>query len=222
MSQTKTARSTKKASTAKATQATATSTAFPTPGYFRIQSLGDRHDKTLAFFRAAPDGLARPEVTRLRRGQRLGARAVQLTVVLDANEPGDQLASLLGNTQCLVVVEQAMKDVLATTCTSEVEFVPVRVVDGRKRERSASYWIVNPIGTVDVVDRDASAIDYDDDGVTILGVRSLVFRRDRLATAPALLRVPEKPEDIYINVDMIRALAPHGFTNVILHEIESR
>lgn len=190
--------------------------------YYRIQTLGDRSDKTLAFFRKAPDGIGL-KVYYLRRGMRLGGHyPPDASLAMEDRDPGLKLASLLGNTLSFLVVHQAMKDVLEAACQSEVEYLPVRILNHKKRVHSTEYWIVNPLGTVDLVDREASEIDFDDDGKTIVGVRKLVFVRARLDGAPAMLRVPEKPEDIYIGTKVVKALAPHGFTNVILHEVDSR
>lgn len=190
--------------------------------YYRIQTLGDRTDKTLAFFRKAPDGIGL-KVYYLRRGIRLGEHyPADAALSMEDRDPGIKLASLLGNTLSFLVVHQAMKVALEAVCQCEIEYLPVRVLNHKKRVHSTEYWIVNPLGTVDLVDRGASEIDFDDDGKTILGIRRLVFVRARLAGAPAMLRVPEKPEEIFIGTEVIKALAPHGFTNVILHEVESR
>src|SRR5207302_1272588 len=107
--------------------------------------------------------------------------------------PGIKLASLLGNTQSYLIVNTEVKNVIVEHCTlSELEVLPFTLYNHKKRIHSSDYWIVNPIGYLDCVNRAASNIRYlSTDPTKIVAVRKFVLDTKRLENAPDLFRVVE-------------------------------
>lgn len=189
--------------------------------YFMIWTLGDRSNTSLAFFKDSPTGLELRDYY-LIQGKRLGTHYPEdAKLHMDNRTRGIKLSSLLGNTNYFLVVCTEMKNVIEQTCTNEIEYLPISIVNHKGRVQSQNYWIINPIGTYDCVDRSASDIDYlSTDPQKVIGVTKLVFSSAKLANAPHLFRVPEQPEEYFISATLGKALLPHAFTNVLLKSVE--
>jgi hypothetical protein len=189
--------------------------------HFLIWTLGDRSDKTLAFFRSSPKGLELRDYY-LNEGVRLDAHyPSDAQLHMDPRSPGMKLSSLLGNIKSFLIVHTDMKNVIEQTCSNEIEYLPVSIVNHKKRVQSKDYWFVNPIGVVDCVDRAASDIDYrSDDPQQVVGVTKLAFSSAKLVGAPHLFRVPEQPEEFFISATLGKAFLSHEFSNVLLQNVE--
>jgi len=189
--------------------------------YFLLWTLGDRSDRSLAFFRTPPKGLELHDYF-LRQGLRLGALyPTNANMQMDPRTKGLKLSSLLGTVTSFLIVHDDMKNVIEQSCDSEIEYLPVSIVNHKNRVASQEYWIVNPIGTSDCVDRATSDIDYlSTDPNQVVGVTRLCFSAAKLAGAPHLFRVPEQPEEYFISSTLGRALAEREFSNVLLKAVE--
>jgi hypothetical protein len=186
--------------------------------YFRLWLRGNRDDRTLAFVRDPPKDLGVWNYCLL-EGERVGDRFPRdAKVHLDPESPGIKLESVLGNLLNYLMVTTQMKDVILSVCTSEIETLPFILYNHKNRVHSKDYWIINPIGTFDCVNRAASRIVMDSTGQDIIRVDSLAFDREKMASAPDLFRVPEKPEWMFISEALARAIKQHKLTNVILKE----
>lgn len=191
--------------------------------YFQVWFRGDRDDPSLAFVRNAPNGLGLHDYC-MRAGVRIGEHyPKELKVHLDPRSPGIKLSSLLGNVLAYLMVNTAMKDTILEVCTNEIEVLPFTLYNHKKRVHSKDYWIINPIGTFDCVNRDASTIVYAQTPKReILGVEQLVFDPDRMEGAPDLFRVPEEPANQYASERLGKVLQQRGFTNVLLREMKMK
>jgi hypothetical protein len=114
-----------------------------------------------------------------------------------------------------------MKDTIVECCKNdecEIEILPFTLFNHRQRVHSKDYWIINPLGTFDCVNKDASDIEYLDDEV--VGVDKYVFESQKLKNAPELFRVPEDPTEYFISETLAKAFQKKKFTNIFLSEIE--
>ncbi|HVK54197.1 MAG TPA: DUF1629 domain-containing protein [Burkholderiales bacterium] len=189
--------------------------------FFRIWLRGDRKDASLAFVRDEPEDLGLYDYCP-RRGERMGDKYPKdAKVRLDPKSPGIKLGSLLGNLIGYLMVNTALKDVILEVCKCEVEVLPFTLYNHKKRVHSTDYWIINPIGVFDCVNRDASTIQYvDATKAEIAGVEKLVFDPNKMAAAPDLFRVPEDPMQQFISERLAKAIKAINPTNVLLMETE--
>jgi hypothetical protein len=184
--------------------------------YFRLYLLGNTDDRSIAFVRDAPAGLGLYDAC-MRRGERIGARFPRNARVYVHS--GRKLGSVLGNTLSYLMVTAAVKDVIVATCKCEIEALPFALYDRKRHLLSRDYWILNPLGTFDCVNRKESDIRYfDATKKDIVGVRSLVFDGRRMAKAPDLFRVPEEPAALFASEALATALKPLRPTNIIFTE----
>jgi hypothetical protein len=187
--------------------------------YFRLHLAGNTDDRSLAFVRDPPSGLGLYDYC-MARGKRIGDRYPRdAKVYMDKRSPGIKLGSVLGNTLSYFMVNTAMKDVIISTCKCEIEVLPFTLYNHKRRVHSKDYWILNPIGTFDCLNRQASDIRYmDATQKQVVGVSTMVFDIKKMADAPDLFRVPEDPEEMFMSERLAIALKPLHPTNVIFTE----
>jgi len=189
--------------------------------YFKIVTLGDTADKSLAFISSYVEniGLA---AYRPAKGKRVGEKYPENAEIhLQPEDPGIKLSSLIGNTKSYLIVNTAVKETIVEFCSqneTEIELLQFTLVNHKKRVHSKDYWIINPIGTFDCVNRSASEIEFLDD--EIVGVDKYVFDPKRLEKAPHLFRVPEEPRGYFISQSLAKAFQDKQFTNIFLIEVE--
>ena len=106
-----------------------------------------------------------------------------------------------------------------------MEVLKFTLFDQKNRPLSDDYWIINPIGTVDCVDKKKSEIEYlDEPGDpyhgAVVGVDKYVLDPRKLKAAPSLFRVPEESNEYFFKEDLHDKLMQKEFTNFVFEEIE--
>ncbi len=192
--------------------------------YFLLNTLGDDQDRSLAFIDSPPEDLGLHSYC-MARGEPIGSRYPEdARVYLKTKSPGIKLSSLLGNTESYLIVNSAMKDVIREICTtSEIEYLSFTLYNHKKRVHSQDYWIANPIGVADCVNRAASEIKYSSsNSEKIVSVKKYVLDSSKVAHAGHLFRVPEDRSRYFISERLAKAFQDRSFTNVFLFEIDQR
>jgi hypothetical protein len=149
-------------------------------------------------------------------------------IYMSEEYPGIKLGSLIGHTESYLIVSRAVKEVIEAHCMDvEIEYLPFTLYNHKKRVHSREYFIINPIGTIDCLNLDASEIEYFEeegdpyDGA-VVDVDKFVLDRKKLEGAPALFRIREDPGEYVINEKLARAFRERGFTNIQLDKIEQK
>ncbi|RMG93914.1 MAG: hypothetical protein D6705_17425 [Deltaproteobacteria bacterium] len=192
--------------------------------YFMIERLGDqRKFDEYVVVTKDPSGL-KLKTFYLSRGRRVGEfYPDDATIQLQDDCPGLVLTSFLANTQGLLIFDTRCKEVVEEACRGqEIEYLPFTLLDHGGDLLSKDYWIVNPIGTFDCVDRSRSDISYldDDPSKDVLSVRTFAFKKERMADAPHLFRVPEQRNCYFMDETLGRALVRLEPTNLFITEID--
>jgi hypothetical protein len=192
--------------------------------YFLLNIMGDDQDRSLAFIDSPPEDLGLFSYC-MARGERIGARYPEnASVYLKAKSPGIKLSSLLGNTESYLIVNSAMKEVIQEVCkASEIEYLSFTLYNHKKRVHSQDYWIVNPIGAADCVNRAASEIKYSSSNPEkIVSVKKYVLDSAKVTDAGDLFRVPEDKSRYFISERLAKTFQEGAFTNVFLFEVDQR
>jgi hypothetical protein len=130
---------------------------------------------------------------------------------MEAENPGTELPSLIGNTNDFLIVTKAIQEILKATGV-DMECLPFTLYDHKKREASRDYFIVNPLGTFDCMNLKASELEYS--GEDIVGVDRIVLSRKKLESAPDFFRIQEVPDAYVISARVaaeIQKLQPTNF-----------
>lgn len=187
--------------------------------YYVVNTLGGP-DPGLAFVRSPPEGLGLMAV-RPATGEAVGAAYPDPADIYLEPRSGIELPSLIGNTLGYLIVSSRMKDVMSRLrALGRAELLPVRIHHEKKRLHTSDYWIVNPLGSIDCVNRSASKIQRGEAGPPDVTADRLVLNPHK-AEGNDLFRVPEDPRRYVVSERLANALARHGFTNVLLDAIEA-
>jgi|SRR5579871_259369 len=192
--------------------------------YFIIETLGDDQDSKLAFIDSPPEDLGLYDYC-MARGEPIGDRyPAEARIYLKPKSPGIKMSSLIGNTQSYLIVNTEMKNVILEYCPRcNIETLSFSLYNHKKRVHSDDYWIINPIGYVDCVNRAASDIRYlSSDPTKVVAVRKFVLEPKRLESAPHLFRVPEDREKYIISEHLAKAFQERNFSNIFLIEIDQK
>lgn len=174
--------------------------------------------RDLCFLRDVPEGT--DDISyRMAKGFRMGAdHPTDARVAMTRDKPGFQLASVIGNTNAFLIVDKRLRDVIGAARLGEVEFLPLAIVDHKKRIASRDYFVVNPIGGFDCIDRAASDIEWLGDEV--VEATKYVFDRAKTAAAPDLFRIRETPRVYVMSAALASACQAAGATNLVLTPVE--
>jgi hypothetical protein len=191
--------------------------------YFMIERLGDQRKFNENVVITKDPGGLKLKSYYLSKGKSIADYYPKdASIQLQDDCPGLVLTSYLSNTVSLIIFNTECKQVIEDFCSEqEIEYLPFTLLDHKGDVYSKDYWIINPIGTFDCVDRANSDISYlnDDPGKDILSVRSFVFKKEKIISAPHLFRVPEQTYSYFIDEELGRALKAVNPTNLMITEI---
>ena len=122
---------------------------------------------------------------------------------------GRELADFVSNTEGFLIVHKRVKEILERVNRGDAEYIPLAIFNHKRRLASAEYFIVNPLGTHDVLDLKKSTIEWDDGDV--VHVEKMVLDPKKLKKAPDLFRPKEDPEAYIISQRIateLRKLSP--------------
>src|SRR5947209_4553040 len=114
--------------------------------YLMLDPLGDNRNEDLCFTDNPPRGGVVTAYD-LKIGRRLAEKYPQgfgdLTVQLSDDHPGLEEPSYLGNTDFLLMVNRQAADVIKAHEVGEVEVIPFKLLNHRKRVHSQDYVFLN-------------------------------------------------------------------------------
>ena len=191
--------------------------------YFILNILGDHRDRALAFIDHPPTGIGLYSYC-MAKGEAAAAHyPTDAKIYLAPRSPGVKLASFIGNTQSYLIVCTEMKNVISEICNCPLEVLPFTLYNHKKRIHSKDYWIVNPLGSRDCLNKTASDIEYlDETKKDVVAVEKFVLDAKRTTNLPDLFRVPEDPKRYFISERLGRAFHEKRFSNVLLFEVAQK
>jgi len=167
-----------------------------------------------------PEGLGL-KTYKLGYGQELKADyPADARVYMTNRVKGMQVPDLVGNTCGMLVTSRRVKEVFERVNQGPVEYLPVAIYNHKKRVASPHHYILNPLGTVDCLNLQASNIKYHEGKV--VHVYEYVLDPEKLANVPDFFRVRENSY-AYIMSERIltelRRLQPR-VTNFMIEELD--
>lgn len=161
------------------------------------------------------------DVARVGLGERVGnLYPADARIYMSEDAPGIKLSPLLGNTRNTLIVSSEMRAVIEKHCKNEIEYLPFTLYDHRKRVYSRDYCIVNPIGTFDCVDFQASDVLWSKKNPTeLLDIKKHVLDRKKVENAPQLFRVDQDPMAYVLRYELAKEISDRRFANVYWKEL---
>ncbi len=189
--------------------------------YFILETLGDDQDKSLAFIDKSPGDLGIYDYCMARGEVVVDHYPTEARVYLQPESPGGKLCSLIGNTLGYLIVSTEMKTVIEQMYKGKMELLPFTLYNHKGRVHSRDYWIINPIGSIDCLDKEASQIKYlNSSKKEVIAVDKFVLDPRKLSMEPDVFRVPEDLTRYFISARLGKAFQERGFTNIFLIEVD--
>lgn len=118
-----------------------------------------------------------------------------------------ELYDFLPNGDNAFIVNTKVKDVLEKLQIEDLEFLPITVCDFDEKPVSSDYYILNPVGGLDIIDMEKSVYETDDDFIDqIDDIEKLVINNDAISEKSKLFRANKKMDLIFINEEVKEAL----------------
>jgi hypothetical protein len=189
--------------------------------FYRLETLGDSNDDKLVVVEDYVAGLEMFD-WKTKFGHRTSSEWPPNATITLRKSSGKKLTDLLSTIKNTLIVSPRVRAIIEeNTKGTEIEYLPVMIYDYRKRLLSGDYVIVNPIGTFDCLDLEASDILWDEkDSTRALAVNNAVLSEKKLKNAPALFRVREEPSWYIVSFDIAKPIHDGDYTNVYWTKLE--
>jgi hypothetical protein len=138
---------------------------------------------------------------------------------------GSKLTDLLGTITNTLYASPRFRQVIEKHCAGvEIEYLPFSLYDHRKRLLSKEYVIVNPIGTLDCLDTEASDVLWDDDdpnkALAVSGIVLSAKKLSKIERVPALFRLKEDRATYIMNYDLATDIYGGDYKNIFWEKLE--
>jgi hypothetical protein len=183
--------------------------------FYLLETLGDPNDMDLCFLDNFVDGLE-PKSWRIGEGERFGdLYPSDARIYMNDENPGIKLSALLGTTRNMIVAARELKELVEKHCTNEIEYLPFTLYDHRKRVYSTDYCLINPIGTFDCLDMNASEfLRKKSNPSEIISVTTPILDKAKVKDAPQLFRMPYSPTNYVLGFELAKDIHDRKLTNI--------
>jgi hypothetical protein len=132
------------------------------------------------------------------------------------------LTDSLMNRYHLIVGSERLQNFFAERKIPLVECLRVAIRD-HKGKRAADYYLINPLQSIDCLDRTASgAIVSRALNTQVISIKRLVLREEVLDPSRQLFRIAGYPQMRLIRRDLAGALLQAGFTGIKFRELDQQ
>lgn len=139
----------------------------------------------------------------------------------DSHKRNIGLTDNLMNLSGLAVISQRLKELLAGRSLKNVEYLPVKIINHKKREVKERYFILHPIVPQDCLDLQRSGCSYNAIIPTdIDSVQSLVIDPARLDPDVSIFRLKDFGAPLLVRRDLSEAIGNAGFRGVAFIELD--
>jgi hypothetical protein len=180
-----------------------------------MDTMGDANDTSLCFLRESVEGLGLVEY-KLGLGEPLGNEFPEdAKMLMSDKHPGMVLRSFIGNAQRYFIASGPLRSLVEKHCPAGIEYLPISIIDHRKRLASTDYCLINPLGTFDCLDEGASKLKLNSKG-RALSMGELILDHRKMAEAPQLFRVARVPSKFVLGEALMNAITAEKLTNLVV------
>jgi hypothetical protein len=143
-----------------------------------------------------------------------------LRIYMCERDGGRNVPDLVGNTYSWLIASERLKASFEKVHLGPTQHVPLRIFNHKRRLEADNYFIVNPIGVLDVVNEAKSEIEWLDGEV--VGVDKYVLDPKKLKSAPDLFRLKHEPQEYVVSERLLeywRKMTPKP-TNINLEPLD--
>lgn len=113
------------------------------------------------------------------------------------------------------VISKRLKDVLIAERVEQIEFLPVQILDLKKRVASQDYSILNALAVVDCVDTKASKVQWNDIDPELLdSCKKLVLMEKSVPAQIKVFRPKHAEYLILVRAELVERLSRENFVGI--------
>ncbi|WP_437669525.1 imm11 family protein [Sorangium sp. So ce131] len=138
-----------------------------------------------------------------------------------SDDYGIKLPDAIPNTVLIHVISQKMRVFLEDRSGALLEFLPVRILDKKRRPDKRPYHVMNLLGSVACVDRTRS--EFDVSHVLkdqIARFRNLSLDETRIGPDAKMFRLADMPDLVLVREDLVAEIQAAGCTGITFQRIE--
>lgn len=185
--------------------------------YYEV-NISPSGDREAAFLSKAPDGTIDFKYLVTEGSKAADRWPEDARGVIDTDYGGSTARSLVGNTLGMLIVSKPVQEVMKRGKIGDVEFLPLALYTPKKKLLSSDYFVVNPIGTLDCLDLDASVIDRFKG--KIASIDEPVLSKKKLKDVPELFRIQDAPRRYVFSEGLIIELKKVNPDNFFFTELK--
>lgn len=115
----------------------------------------------------------------------------------------------------LVIISDKVRQALAAERVTNVEYLPLTIVNHKKKVASKDYFILNPPDVVDCIDLEASEVKWNAIDKTLISrCKQLVLKEANVPKDAKVFRPKHLPNQILIRSDLAKKLEGAGLTGL--------
>ena len=194
--------------------------------YYLLSTLGAASDPDLAVVDDPVHGTGFSDYNaRIPLGESVAALWPGDAYIRIGKRYGRKLSDLIGTTTHQIFASQRLVALVRAHLqpADQVEILPLSVVDQRGRRLSDAYSVINPLGTVDCLDLEASDIKwYSKDPTQALRVDKAVLNAAKLTEPRSLFRVKQDPMMYILSTPLAEPIRADDTPNVFWKKLEVR
>jgi hypothetical protein len=192
--------------------------------YYQLDTFGDGNDETVVLVEDYVKGQEMLD-WRTKSGHATSDSWPEDATIVLRKSSGRKLTDLLRTITNTLYASSKLRKAFEYHCQDmAIEYLPFTLRDFRGRVIADDYSIINPLGTLDLVNTDASDIEWDDEEPDeVLLVETIVLsaeKLDKLDRIPSLFRVKEKPASYIITYDLAKEIHDGDFAGVYWDKLE--
>lgn len=117
------------------------------------------------------------------------------------------------------VLSARAKDTILGVGETQVEFLPVTIINHKGRVASQDYFVANPVRIVDCIDINASNVDWNSiDPSLVSTVDRLVLRPDAVPPDAHMFRLRYWPQEIVVRGSLAAEIEARGLTGFLFED----
>ncbi len=128
------------------------------------------------------------------------------------------LTDNLHNNFHLIIGSEKLVKYLKQLPAADLEYLKVAIRD-HKRKIAGYYFVINPVGALDCLDREASGAVLAPGTDAIIDVDEVIVKHEMLDGSRILVRIADFPEGILVRADVAAELGERGFTGIYFEEL---
>ena len=166
-----------------------------------------------------PDGFAK-QFLLMKGVPLLGQWPENVVCQMSAQYPKDiQLADNLFGSDYPLVSGRLKERIVAANDGSQIEFLPVTILNHKERVASKDYYLLNPVGSLDCIDIEKSGVVWNAiNNKVISAFAQLVLREDTIPPGVAVFRPTYRTMTILARRSLTDQLSVDGFSGLYFTE----